>query len=221
MAPGVVTPAPTVDLNHERLTTEAFFAALCGTAPVPASSGKTTRHRLPGAGTAARTTLCTPSPWSGWAATLGPVSSSSTSATEAGPTPKSCGYSNEPSPANSSSSCPDPAQRWRSTTCDLPARPEHHPARRRSRPRQPRHDHQPHGTRALPQHRPNHPVPRVAQDCLTPIGAATPPRRRTPSGRRSQRAPGLATGLRPSSTGGRSGGPAALVGGRARAPRLK
>ena len=32
--------------NPERLTTEASFAALCGTAPVPASSGKITRHRL-------------------------------------------------------------------------------------------------------------------------------------------------------------------------------
>lgn len=32
--------------NHERLTSEAAFAMLCGTAPIPASSGKTTRHRL-------------------------------------------------------------------------------------------------------------------------------------------------------------------------------
>ena len=32
--------------NPDRLRTEASFAALCGTAPVPASSGKTTRHRL-------------------------------------------------------------------------------------------------------------------------------------------------------------------------------
>ena len=32
--------------NPERLHTEASFAAMCGTAPVPASSGKTTRHRL-------------------------------------------------------------------------------------------------------------------------------------------------------------------------------
>lgn len=32
--------------NPARLRTEASFAALCGTAPVPASSGKTTRHRL-------------------------------------------------------------------------------------------------------------------------------------------------------------------------------
>lgn len=32
--------------NPERLVSEASFAALCGTAPVPASSGKTTRFRL-------------------------------------------------------------------------------------------------------------------------------------------------------------------------------
>jgi transposase len=32
--------------NPERLRSEAAFAALCGVSPVPASSGKTTRHRL-------------------------------------------------------------------------------------------------------------------------------------------------------------------------------
>lgn len=32
--------------NPQRLRNEASFAALCGVAPVPASSGKTTRHRL-------------------------------------------------------------------------------------------------------------------------------------------------------------------------------
>jgi transposase len=32
--------------NPDRLRTEASFAALCGTAPVPASSGKTNRYRL-------------------------------------------------------------------------------------------------------------------------------------------------------------------------------
>lgn len=32
--------------NPERLRSEAAFAALCGTSPIPASSGKTTRHRL-------------------------------------------------------------------------------------------------------------------------------------------------------------------------------
>lgn len=32
--------------NPERLKSEAAFAHLCGTAPVPASSGKVVRHRL-------------------------------------------------------------------------------------------------------------------------------------------------------------------------------
>ena len=32
--------------NVQRLRSEASFAALCGISPVPASSGKTTRHRL-------------------------------------------------------------------------------------------------------------------------------------------------------------------------------
>jgi transposase len=36
--------------NHDRLRSEAAFAMLCGTAPIPASSGKTTRHRLNRAG---------------------------------------------------------------------------------------------------------------------------------------------------------------------------
>jgi transposase len=36
----------TAGTNPHRLRNEAAFAALCGAAPVPASSGKTTRHRL-------------------------------------------------------------------------------------------------------------------------------------------------------------------------------
>ena len=32
--------------NPQRIRSEASFAALCGTNPIPASSGKTTRHRL-------------------------------------------------------------------------------------------------------------------------------------------------------------------------------
>lgn len=36
----------TAGVNPHRLHSEAAFAALCGVAPVPASSGKTTRHRL-------------------------------------------------------------------------------------------------------------------------------------------------------------------------------
>lgn len=36
----------TVGDNPERLKSEASFAALCGVSPIPASSGKVTRHRL-------------------------------------------------------------------------------------------------------------------------------------------------------------------------------
>nr|WP_236783116.1 transposase [Arthrobacter sp. QXT-31] len=36
----------TVGDNPERITSEAKFAALAGVAPIPASSGRTTRHRL-------------------------------------------------------------------------------------------------------------------------------------------------------------------------------
>jgi transposase len=36
----------TVGDNPQRLRTESSFAHLCGVAPIPASSGKTTRHRL-------------------------------------------------------------------------------------------------------------------------------------------------------------------------------
>jgi transposase len=32
--------------NPERIRSEAAFAKLCGACPIPASSGKTTRHRL-------------------------------------------------------------------------------------------------------------------------------------------------------------------------------
>ena len=46
---GVITTATlliSAGDNPDRLRTEASFAALCGAAPIPASSGKTTRHRL-------------------------------------------------------------------------------------------------------------------------------------------------------------------------------
>jgi transposase len=36
----------TAGQNIDRLTSEASFAALCGASPIPASSGKTSRHRL-------------------------------------------------------------------------------------------------------------------------------------------------------------------------------
>lgn len=46
---GIISAAQlliTAGENSDRLRSEASFAALCGTNPIPASSGKTTRHRL-------------------------------------------------------------------------------------------------------------------------------------------------------------------------------
>ena len=46
---GVETAAQlliTVGDNPDRIHTEAGFAALCGVAPIPASSGRTDKHRL-------------------------------------------------------------------------------------------------------------------------------------------------------------------------------
>jgi transposase len=40
----------TVGANPDRLRSEAAFAALCAASPIPASSGKTNRHRLNPAG---------------------------------------------------------------------------------------------------------------------------------------------------------------------------
>jgi hypothetical protein len=34
--------------NTDRIRSEAAFAKLCGSCPIPASSGKTNRHRLTG-----------------------------------------------------------------------------------------------------------------------------------------------------------------------------
>ena len=48
--------------NPERVHSEPAFAMLCGVAPLPASSGKTQRHRLNRAGIGKPTGLCTSSP---------------------------------------------------------------------------------------------------------------------------------------------------------------
>jgi transposase len=48
--------------NPERLKSDASFAALCGVSPIPASSGKTIRHRLNRGGDRRRTVPCTSSP---------------------------------------------------------------------------------------------------------------------------------------------------------------
>ena len=52
-----------VSFSHPgRCRSEAAFAALAGTSPLPASSGRTVRHRLNRGGTGPSTAPCTPSP---------------------------------------------------------------------------------------------------------------------------------------------------------------
>ncbi|WP_408735134.1 transposase [Belnapia moabensis] len=48
--------------NPERIRSEAALAKLCGACPVPASSGKTSRHRLNRSGNRQPMLLCTASP---------------------------------------------------------------------------------------------------------------------------------------------------------------
>lgn len=45
--------------NNNRLRSETAFAHMCGADPIPASSGKTQRHRLSPAATATPTAPCT------------------------------------------------------------------------------------------------------------------------------------------------------------------
>jgi transposase IS116/IS110/IS902 family protein len=55
--------------HPQRLRSEAAFAHLCGLSPIPASSGRTDRHRLHRGVTAGPTTPCGASPWSACVAT--------------------------------------------------------------------------------------------------------------------------------------------------------
>ena len=59
--------------NPDRLRSEAAFARLVGVAPIPASSGRTDRHRLSrGGDRPARTESCTRLRWSGSTVIPGP-----------------------------------------------------------------------------------------------------------------------------------------------------
>jgi transposase len=76
--------------NPQRLRGEAAFAHLCGTAPIPASSGRTHRHRLNRGGDRhANHALCA-SRWSACAATHRPGPMSSGGPTKACPSSTSC-----------------------------------------------------------------------------------------------------------------------------------
>ena len=94
--------------NRERLRSEASFARLCGTAPIPASSGRTGRTGCTAAGTGRPTAPCGASPWSAWAAASRPRTTSPAAPPRARPKPRSCAASSDTSPAKSSRTCSRP-----------------------------------------------------------------------------------------------------------------
>jgi transposase len=174
---GVATAAQllvTAGGNPERLISEASFAALCGAAPVLASSGKTTRHRLSrGGDRQANHALHT----------IAVVRMGSHPRTrDFVQRQRDRGRSNprdppdpqtSPRPRAFQTAVPTPTSTRHRRPTPRPTSQEHHPARSRGRHRNQRHGHQPHGTRPLPQRRPHHPLPDLAPRCLTPIGAST------------------------------------------------
>jgi transposase len=117
----------TAGTNAHRLRNEAAFAALCGAAPVPASSGKTTRHRLSRGGDRAansalhRIALVRMS-------NHGLAATSSAKEPRAAPRKRSCDCSNAPSPARSSDSSPGPIQSTTTPIFGLPAKPRTSPS---------------------------------------------------------------------------------------------
>ena len=100
--------------NPDRLHSEAAFAHLCGVAPIPASSGKTTRHRLSRGGDrdANRALYLLALGRMGWDPRTRTYVTRRTA--EGTPSPRSSAASSATSPASSTASCwrhPQPAGR--------------------------------------------------------------------------------------------------------------
>ena len=96
-----------VSFSHPgRCRSEAAYAALGGTSPLPASSGQTVRHRLNRGGDRALTAPSTPSRWSGCAAAPGPAPTSTGAPPRERPPGKSAAASSATSPASSTGTSP-------------------------------------------------------------------------------------------------------------------
>ena len=119
----------TVGGNPDRLRSEASFAALCGTAPVPASSGKTTRHRLSRGGDRRANNALHTIAVARMRNHPPPRHSCNDNETRAGPPPKPCGSSNVPSPARCSNSSPARMRTSQFTTFARPDKPRTSPSR--------------------------------------------------------------------------------------------
>ena len=112
----------TAGTNTHRLRSEAAFAMLAGVAPIPASSGKTTRHRLSPAETELPTTPCTTSPWSAGPTTGAPVTTSTANSLPGAQRKTSCGYSSAQSPGRCSDTSPVNAPSTTTATYAPPAK---------------------------------------------------------------------------------------------------
>ncbi|MEU7322523.1 transposase [Streptomyces griseoviridis] len=87
--------------NSERMWSERAFAHLAGIARIPASSGRTHRHRLNRGGDRTANNGCTPSCWSGCASTNAPAPTSNAAPRKGCPRRASCAASSDLSPARS------------------------------------------------------------------------------------------------------------------------
>ena len=117
LAPGLVAAEPgagaltaaqvLLSFSHAgRIHSEAAFAMLSGTAPVPVSSGRTGRHRSTVSATASSTAPCRSSPSAGCAATRPLRPTSSAAGPRARPTGKSAAASSVTWPATSTAPSP-------------------------------------------------------------------------------------------------------------------
>ena len=88
--------------NPDRLRSEAAFARLCGVAPIPASSGKTNRHRLHRGGDRSGTEPCTSPSSSDCAITRAPATTPPDAPPKDSPCPRSSAARSATSPARCS-----------------------------------------------------------------------------------------------------------------------
>ena len=158
----------TAGANPDRLRSEASFAALCGVCPIPASSGKTTRHRLSRGGARNANNAL-------YRIALDRMSSHRT-------TREYVSRQVEAGRSKDAQSCHCPRdvrvahQHDRGPRVRRPPRhppnQEHHRHRRGRRLQRLAHSHFPRRTRTPTRRRPRRPLPNLAQRGLTTIGAS-------------------------------------------------
>lgn len=118
----------TAGTNAHRLHSEAAFARLAGTAPIPASSGKTTRHRLSRGGDRAANNALHRIALVRWSHDPHTRDYATRQLTAGRSKKTSCACSNAPSPARCSNTSPTPAPSTTTATYAPPDRPATSPS---------------------------------------------------------------------------------------------